>query len=91
VISKEYESSIKSFTYETYKAYLRKAFPMISNYQYKVDSFETSKDREGFIIKVGMKEMYFVGKKYIKEKHDQSWWVVSSKHGLKVKKIVIHN
>ena len=93
VMQKEYESEKDSYDYTEYRDFISKVFKIISNYQYSIVKYGEFSDLgdDTYSIKLTIKEMYLIGKKYIDETHEQTWYLREDDNGVKITEVIVHN
>jgi len=93
VLEKQYESSKSSYTYDEYKEFIAKVMQVMHNYHYKIVKSGPLEDNgeNTYAMQLTLQEMYFIGKKYLEERHDQTWYFAEESGTLKVFAIEVHN
>jgi Cdc6-like AAA superfamily ATPase len=80
----------KTQDYRTYKAWVQKAFPIISYYKYTrtYDSVEIASDAKTATYTVTLEENYVYRTKYFRSKHREVWDIVLEDGEMKLAKVV---
>lgn len=92
-IKKDYESSIPSFNYDSYRKYISEAFPLLSNYEYirSNETFERAENKKDIIMRMSLNEKYIFQNKQLDETHRESWWIRKIDNKYEVYQVLIQN